>query len=121
VVSLPPVPKAFADDSRRQEVLAELEESKAELVILLGDEPVRRWLSKFDDRWKRLSDFGAEYGRRHRVVLGGKSYEVLPLAHSRQVAGLGSHSVKWRAAQEAWTASDAGRCPRRHVCAVAPR
>lgn len=109
-VDLPPVPKVFADDKRRDEVLRELEGSRAELLVLLGDEPIRHWLSKFDDRRKTLAEFGDSdegYGRRHETTISGKKYEVLPLAHPRQVAALGSHSPKWRVRHEAW----------RHRCA----
>lgn len=106
-VDLPPVPKSFADAARRQAVLDELVESRAEVVVLLGDEPIRHWLRHYDARWTKLSDFG-EYGRLHRGNIGGRTYQVLPLAHPRQVGGLGSHSARWRQAHAAWKASGAG-------------
>ncbi|MBI4701688.1 MAG: hypothetical protein HY744_11110 [Deltaproteobacteria bacterium] len=102
--ALPDVPKAFADDHRRQEVGAELEEAQASVVILLGDEPIRHWLRHFDPRWGRLSDFG-EYGQLHAVKIAGRELAVLPLAHPRQVGALGSHSPKWHAAHERWRSS----------------
>ncbi len=104
-VNLPPVPKAFADAPRREAVLAELEESRAETLVLLGDEPVRHWLRAFDGRWTSLGDFGAaddRYGRRHAVRVAGRAYEVIPLVHPRQAAGLGSHSAAWRARHQRW-------------------
>lgn len=100
-VDLPPVRKSFADAARRQGVLDELVESQAQVVVLLGDEPIRHWLRHYDARWTKLSDFG-EYGRLHRGNIGGRTYQVLPLAHPRQVGGLGSHSPRWRQAHAAW-------------------
>jgi hypothetical protein len=109
-VDLPDVPQNFADGIRRQEVLAELVESKASTIILLGDEPLRQWLGHFDPTSRRLSDFG-EYGRLHNVIIDGKPYRVLPLAHPRQIGGLGSHSPKWRCAHDAWKPRARVRAP----------
>lgn len=100
-VSLPPVPKSFADDIRRKEVLDELIESRAEVVILLGDKPIQQWLRHFDPRWQRLSDFG-EYGRLHEVELPGRKVQVLPLAHVRQIGALGAHSPRWFELHQRW-------------------
>jgi len=57
-VSLPPVPNPLCDDERRRQVVDELVESQASTVVLLGDEPIRWFLRSFDDRWRRLGDFG---------------------------------------------------------------
>jgi uracil-DNA glycosylase len=100
-VDLPDVPKAFADEKRRAEVLAELEEARPEVLILLGDQPIRHFLAHYDSRWKRLADF-EPYGRLHPVTIGGQSLHVLPLAHPRQVSGLGAHSADWRRLHDAW-------------------
>jgi uracil-DNA glycosylase len=100
-VDLPVVPETFADDARRGEVLAELEEAKAEIVVLLGDQPIRHFLAHHDSRWRRLRDFEG-YGRLHSAVIGGKGYKVLPLAHPRQVGGLGKHSSEWRKSHGSW-------------------
>lgn len=89
-VDLPPVPKTFADSLRQEVVLAELEESRAETVVLLGDEPIRHWLKRFDGPWSALSDFGESadaYCRRHVVTIAGRPCEVLPLVHPGQAAG----------------------------------
>jgi hypothetical protein len=104
-VDLPPVPKVFADARRQEAVLSELEESRAETIVLLGDEPIRCWLKRFDARWTRLSDFAKTddaYGRRHAVTIANRRYEVLPLVHPRQASGLGSHSTTWKARHETW-------------------
>ncbi len=104
-VDLPPVPRVFADNTRRQEVLAELEESGARLIVLLGDEPIKHWLCAYDARRPTLAAFGDSddhYGLRHGINIAGSEYEVLPLAHPRQVAGLGFHSPRWRSRHEVW-------------------
>ena len=110
VASLPVVPKQFADDPRRREILDEVIESKAEILVLLGDEPIRWWLKHYDARRKTLGDFGRtaeEYGRLHEVAVNGRRLRVLPLAHPRNVAGLGFHSPEWRALHEDWITSGA--------------
>lgn len=94
IPSIPPVPQCLADPSRRQAILEELLESQAETLILLGDQPIRWFLSYFDPRWQRLGNFDP-YGQRHDVMLGGRRIQVLPLAHPRQVAKLGQSSLAW--------------------------
>ena len=104
-VSLPPVPKRFADDERRAELLAEVVEAQPTVIVVLGDQPIRHWLRFYDRRWRRLADFGDDantYGRLHDTTIQGRRYSVLPLAHPRQVSGLGSHSPKWRGQHEGW-------------------
>jgi len=102
-VTLPEVPKSFADAARRAEVLAELEESDADVVVFLGDEPIRHWLAHYDGRRKKLSAFG-DYGRLHELTLGSRTRQVLPLAHVRQIGALGAHSQRWKAAHAEWAA-----------------
>jgi hypothetical protein len=105
-VTLPAVPSQLADDQRRREIASELAESQAEVVLLLGDEPIRWFLQSFDKRWRALSDFGrsdADYGRLHEVKIGGRIYQALPLVHPRQAGALGAHSGDWRALHERWT------------------
>ena len=104
-VTLPPVPRQLADETRRKEIIAELAESGAKTLILLGDEPIRWFLRWFEPRWQLLSEFGqdqAAYGRLHNVEIEGKSYQMLPLVHPRQAARLGSHSAEWQQLHERW-------------------
>ncbi|WP_437622978.1 uracil-DNA glycosylase family protein [Sorangium sp. So ce1151] len=101
-VDLPQVPRIFADDRRRAEVLDEIEEAQPEVIILLGDQPIRHFLSYQERRWRKLADFGDDYGRLHPVVMRDRRYQVLPLAHPRQVRGLGTHSTDWRLRHEVW-------------------
>lgn len=99
--SIPPVPRVLADDLRRTSIARELSESEASLVVLLGDQPIRWFLAAFLHRFRRLSDFG-DYGRLHEVTIGVLSVVVLPLAHPRQIAKLGSHSQQWHEAHAEW-------------------
>lgn len=63
-------------------MIAEVVESRAETIVLLGDEPVRHWLRRlFDRRWSALGDFAEtdnSYGRRHVMTTADHRYEVLP-------------------------------------------
>jgi uracil-DNA glycosylase len=101
VPSVPPVPQQLADDARRREIMDEIHASQAEVLVLLGDEPIRWFLNQFDSRWRRLSDFG-DYGRLHEIKLEGRALRVLPLAHPRQIAKLGRSSKVWFDAHAAW-------------------
>ncbi len=101
-VNLPAVPNSFADEERRAQVLAEIEEAGPEVLLLLGDQPIRHFLAHHDRRWRKLADFGDNYGRLHPVTINGRRYEVLPLAHPRQVSGLGAHSGEWRRRHSVW-------------------
>lgn len=101
------VPHVLATDERRAAILAELEASEAEVVVMLGDQPLRWFVSTFDaGRRRRLADFGTtngEYGRLHRLRIGSRERLLLPVAHPRQVARLGTHSGVWASLHEAWT------------------
>lgn len=104
-VTLPPVPPSFADERRREEILHEVRESKADVVVLLGDEPIKWWLKSFASKWGTLGDFGRaadSYGRLHEVTLDGQLVQVLPLVHVRQAARLGSHSPEWARLHDGW-------------------
>jgi hypothetical protein len=91
-------------------IIAEIEEAQPEILVLLGDKPIKDFLRAFDRRWKRLSNFGTktEDGRLHDVNLGSRRLKLLPLAHPRQASGLGTHSSAWRSLHAAWAATTAG-------------
>ena len=93
---------------RREEILEELLASNAELLILLGDRPLQWFLSTFPGGKKRLANYvpsAADYGRRHPFIIEGRHLEILPLAHPRQVAGLGVRSGDWKQWHDAWKSS----------------
>lgn len=103
-VTVPPVPKQFADEQRRQEICDEIRRADPSLVLLLGDQPIRWFLSAYGS-YHGLSDFGtkSKYGQVHPILVNEKRYNVLPLVHPRQAGGLSSHSIDWRKAHHAWT------------------
>ncbi len=111
VPSVPEVPKRFADEARQREIMDEIRQSEAEALLLLGDQPLRWFVSAYDKKWRRLSDFGrthSDYGRLHDAVLDGVSIRLLPLAHPRQAAGLGRSSDEWRDLHADWIRNTAG-------------
>lgn len=90
---------------RREEILRELEESKAGTVILLGDLPIKWFLRFYDERYSKLSDFGEAdelYGRKHDVQINKNVYSVIPLCHPRQAGKLGASSSKWGKLHDSW-------------------
>jgi uracil-DNA glycosylase len=110
--TVPPVPTMLADDNRRKAILAEIIESEAKTLILLGDKPIQWFLSYFDNRWGKLSDFGHDsqsYGQLHKVRIGDKEMDVLPLAHPRQIARLGQSSAVWYDSHEKWLMQSASK------------
>jgi uracil-DNA glycosylase len=110
--TVPPVPTVLADDNRRKAILAEIIESEAKFLILLGDKPIQWFLFPFDNRWRKLSDFGHDgqsYGQLHKVRIGDKEIDVLPLAHPRQIARLGQSSTVWYDSHEKWLKQSASK------------
>lgn len=99
-------PKALADNQRRQSILDEIKESKAEVLITLGDEPIKWFLSHFDaEKREKLADFGQDketYGKLHRISHPDISIKVLPLVHPRQAAKLGLYSKEWNELHTDW-------------------
>ena len=91
--------------SRRTEILQELEDSKAETIILLGDLPIYWFLRFFDKRYSRLSQFGETpetYGKINSIRINKKTYNVIPLCHPRQADRLGTSSTKWEKLHDFW-------------------
>ena len=104
-VTIPNRPTAFCDQKRAEEITAELMESKAELLILLGDIPIAQYLKKVTDvPYSTLGEYVDlyGYGKATNVVICGKTIKVLPLAHPRQIGALGAHSEKWFKAHREW-------------------
>lgn len=104
-VTIPKRPNAFCDEERAEEITGELMQSEAGLLILLGDIPIAQYLCKATDvPYSTLQEycdlFG--YGNRSGVVINGKTLDVLPLAHPRQIGALGAHSERWHKAHLDW-------------------
>lgn len=104
-VTIPKRPSKFCDCERCKEIIAELEESKAKMLVLLGDIPIKQFLNVVADvDYKSLQEYKDYngYGITTETVINGKSYIVLPLAHPRQIGGLGSHSSSWFDEHQNW-------------------
>lgn len=100
--SIPEVPKILATQERVNEILLELKKSHADTIILLGDQPIKYFISKFtNNKYNKLSDF-VDYGKPINVIIEGKSYIVFALAHPRQTSKLGKSSKKWFDFHEKW-------------------
>ncbi len=106
------IPNFSSSELRRQnnrhvEILEEFEESKADTIILLGDLPIKHWLTFFSD-YKKLSDFGEtanSYGKPHEIKISGKNHNILPLVHPRQAGSLGKASKKWTDLHTRWVST----------------
>lgn len=110
-VTIPQVPKRFADSDRIDALVEELRLSNAEYLVTLGDLPLKEFVSKFDKRFSRLSAFGQtpdEYGREHQITIGSKSVKLIPLVHPRQAGRLGSSSKGWGELHDAWVGQQLG-------------
>ena len=67
---------------------------------------------------RRLAEFGrqpAQYGQVHECSIEEQLYQVLPLAHPRQVDALGTHSIAWRRLHRSWMEQRAGEIQRRYL------
>lgn len=107
-VDWPDLPSELCSDSRRQEICDEIAQAEPEVLVTLGDEPLRWFTSQYGSK-RRLSDYGrdlADYGRLHPLVINGRKLELLPLVHPRQAAALGTHSGDWFALHGAWMAAN---------------
>ena len=104
-VTIPERPSVFCDALRCQEILAELKESQAELLVLLGDIPIAQFLNAVADvPYHSLQEYVDlnGYGTATDAVIVGRTIKVLPLAHPRQIGALGAHSEKWNKLHQEW-------------------
>lgn len=104
-VNIPESDTKFCDQDRCKEILTELEESKAELLILLGDYPIKQFFNSVaDTKYSNLQTYVEKvgYGVKSKVTINGREIEILPLAHPRQIGGLGKHSGKWYQTHSDW-------------------
>lgn len=102
----PALPTALANEQRRTDILRELEESGAEVVITMGDQPLK-WFTRYHGTEDSLSKYGQtseDYGRLHSFKIAGQDLRLLPLVHPRQAAKLGSHSSVWADLHAEWVA-----------------
>lgn len=104
-VTIPARPSAFCSNERSKEITEELIQSKADLLVLLGDIPIAQYLKKAADvPYSTLGEYVElyGYGTYTEVTIRGKTIRILPLAHPRQIGALGAHSEKWFLAHREW-------------------
>ncbi len=104
-VTIPERPSDFCDQKRSEEITAELMQSEAELLVLLGDIPIAQYLKKVADvPYSTLGEYVDlyGYGNPSEAIIGSKRIKVLPLAHPRQIGALGAHSERWHLTHKEW-------------------
>ena len=104
-VTIPKRRSSFCNSERCKEIVAELEESQSELLILLGDIPIKQFLNKVAVvEYKSLKDYVDLYGYGEitKVTINGRSINIQPLAHPRQIGALGGHNKDWFYKHKAW-------------------
>jgi uracil-DNA glycosylase len=104
--TVPPVPRQLTDAQRREAIADELASSAAEVLVTLGDEPLKWFVTHVAPVPSTLRAFGdspSTYGRLHAIEVRGKRLHLLPLVHPRQAARLGPHSREWAAIHEEWS------------------
>ena len=99
--NFPLVPSCIADESRIQAIVNELEKSGADKVILLGDEPIKYFLYRFNSNVSKLSSI-TPYGKEIEFSINNKSYTAICLAHPRQTARLGKSNLHWFECHQEW-------------------
>lgn len=107
-VTIPERPSIFCDNSRCDEILAEIVNSKANLLVLLGDIPIKQFLNKVANvNYRSLQEYVSQYGygKCSQTVINGQAINILPLAHPRQIGALGTHSEKWYQLHLEWESS----------------
>ena len=97
-VTIPKRPTVFCDQRRGKEIISELEESQANLLVLLGDIPIQQFLNKitcvsYTTLQEYVNIYG--YGNPSQAIINGRRINILPVAHPRQIGALGAHSEKW--------------------------
>ena len=104
-VTVPIEDGKFCDAVRREEITQEILTSHAETLVLLGDVPIKQYLRHVSDiDFSSLRELTEKhgYGEPVRVQIGGRSIDVVALAHPRQIGGLGSSSQFWFDEHKKW-------------------
>lgn len=103
-VNWPILPSKLADMTRQEKIADELLESTADVLVTLGDLPLK-WFGAVFGTEESLAAYGKDsqaYGQPYDIAIKGRALKLLPLVHPRQAAGLGLHDPKWKALHENW-------------------
>jgi hypothetical protein len=104
-VTVPAETGQFCDDNRCLELIQEIIESQADTLILLGDMPIKQFLSQICTLgFKNLQEYTRKYayGQPIKLPIGGRPMNVIPIAHPRQIGGLGHSSDFWKQEHQNW-------------------
>lgn len=108
-VDWPSVKKHWEHDARCGEIVEEILESRAEVLLTLGDEPLK-WFCRAHGAKNSLRAYGTTselYGSLNELEIEGQQFKLLPLVHPRQAARLGRHSPEWARLHASWRESKA--------------
>lgn len=94
------------DSPRREEILNEIIESQANVLISLGDLPLKMFLSHYGLDKVRLADYPI-YGRLHPFKIGEIEIELLPLIHPRDTLRESGYATRWFEYHKRWLEKDA--------------
>jgi len=91
-VKWPKVPNKLTDQQRIDEIAEEVSKASPEILVTLGDCPLR-WFTKHFGTKSRLASYGESpdaYGRLHCIkeTIAGCQLHLLPLVHPRQASKL---------------------------------
>lgn len=96
------------DQQRIDTILDELEQSKAEIIITLGDLPLHHFIRLFDPTKRNLDCFEI-YGKLHQININQKSYQLLPLYQPKVGENIGSYTTRWKNIHHEWLEYDASQ------------
>ena len=104
-VTIPVCPTKFCDEKRTQEITDEILRSEADILVVLGDVPIKQYINQVADvDYKSLLEYTNKYGYGNPtdITIANKTLKLIPLAHPRQIGALGAHSEHWKQAHEEW-------------------
>ena len=95
----------LVNENRRRQIVAEIEEASPDILITLGDKPLRWFTQRYCTK-SELKKYGKnkeEYGRiQGEIEIGRCRTKLLPLVHPRQTGRLGTSSKSWSEIHDYW-------------------
>ena len=91
---------------RVEEIAQEIKESRADLLITLGDLPLHHFVRHYNENIKSLSSF-EKYGQIEDVTIEGKKMMLLPVVYPRQAGKKGKYSKRWYGIHNWWVNNEA--------------
>ena len=104
-VTVPIEDGKFCDNKRCEEITNEILISKADVLVLLGDMPIRQYLNRVcSTDFVNLRDYTNKYGygQTKFIRLAERTISIMPIAHPRQIGSLGSSNQIWYDKHKIW-------------------